>query len=63
MKCPNCGGIVHADEFFNTEYFDNAYHDTVKGACPDCGAVWQWTKVYPFERCEDVHQIEINDHF
>lgn len=30
--------------------------------CPKCGLSWGWIEVYSFERCEDIRQIEDNDH-
>ena len=62
MKCPNCKSIVFAADTIDSEYFNDAYYDEVEGTCPQCGLSWHWTEVYSFERCEDIHQIENNDH-
>ena len=48
MKCPNCGNSnLSAAYTLDTEYWDNAYYDTVNGVCPDCGKskMWQRKKV------------------
>ena len=62
MKCPNCGGVVHAVDTLDTEYYNGSYYDTVEGTCPDCGVSWQWVEVFTFDHVEDVIPIKINDH-
>ena len=62
MKCPNCGDFVRAVDTLDSEWCDNKYYDTVDGACPTCGKVWQWVEVYTFSHCEDIEGVKIDDH-
>ena len=62
MKCPNCGDFVRAVDTLESEWIDNEYYDTVEGACPTCGKIWQWEEVYSFNRDYDIREINPNDH-
>ena len=62
MKCPNCGGIVHAVDTLDSEWELGRYYDTVEGTCPDCGKSWRWVEVYTFDHCEQIEEIKENDH-
>ena len=62
MKCPNCGEFVRAVDTLDTEWCYNAYYDQVEGTCPSCGRSYRWVEVYTFERYENIHEINPNDH-
>ena len=60
MKCPNCGSSnLYATCTLDTEYWDNAYYDTVTGVCPECQKAWQWVEVFTFDHWEDIKETEI----
>lgn len=62
MKCPNCGGVVHAVDTLDSEWDNGKYYDTVEGTCPDCGKSWRWIEVYSFERVMNIEPIDSDDH-
>lgn len=63
MRCPFCGCLdLRAVDTLDTEYFNDSYHDVVKGTCPDCGKSWRWIEVFSFDREINIEPIDSNDH-
>ena len=62
MKCPNCGTHVYAVDTLDIEWQGDSYYDVVEGCCRTCGKVWQWEEVYKYERDQNIHEINENDH-
>lgn len=64
MKCPNCGETIHVVDLLESDFCDNHCLDSVEGTCSNCGKSWRWIEVFilTFDHCEDIEEIEINDH-
>lgn len=63
MKCPNCGcSNLRAIDTLDSDYYGNFYQDVVEGTCPDCGKSWRWIEVFTFDHCENIEEINENDH-
>ena len=56
-KCPYCGAELIPTETTDSEYWGDAYHDTVEGYCPSCETEFGWEEVYTYHHFCDLKEI------
>ncbi len=53
-ECLKCGCELELDDCVDTEFYGNTAITHNLGSCPNCGTLYQWEKVYKFEKFQDL---------
>ena len=54
LVCPKCGGQLEVDDYYDSEESDEEIFMFACGHCVSCGTNYQWSRVYVFDRYDDL---------